>query len=186
MLLLQSEYGDIYKVTLSTSPGNKADVTDLEIKYFDTIAPCTSICVLRSGFLFAASEFSNHALYQFQVSLSAHQPAELAMTSMHTMPMRADPALQLHLQDTTTFITACRHTVLPSAHRTACLPSLVKHQVRAALPAACWSDGGKATSAAVNWRGRPCVVASFRAAAERGGVCTCLLQPSPLDLPGTD
>eukprot|EP00891_Asterochloris_glomerata_P004111 jgi/Astpho2/4111/e_gw1.00063.10.1_t len=64
--LLQASYGDIYKVTLSTSPGNKADVTDLEIKYFDTIAPCTSICVLRSGFLFAASEFSNHALYQFQ------------------------------------------------------------------------------------------------------------------------
>ena len=97
-------------------------MTDLEIKYFDTIAPCTSICVLRSGFLFAASEFSNHALYQFQVSLGAYQSAGSAMASMHTVPMRTPPAPQLYLQ-ANTFIMACQHTLLPSAHRTACLPS---------------------------------------------------------------
>lgn len=81
-------------------------MTDLEIKYFDTIAPCTSICVLRSGFLFAASEFSNHALYQFQVSLRGYQPAQLAMTSMHMVPMCPHPTLQLHLQ-ASTFTMAC-------------------------------------------------------------------------------
>ena len=45
---------------------------ELIVKYFDTIPPCTSICVLKTGFLFAASEFGNHALYQFQVSASQH------------------------------------------------------------------------------------------------------------------
>lgn len=61
---MQSEYGDIYKVTL-TYEGES--VTELKIKYFDTIPPCTSIAVLKTGFLFAASEYGNHALYQFVV-----------------------------------------------------------------------------------------------------------------------
>ena len=65
---VQSEYGDLYKVTVSAAGANKGTVTELKIKYFDTLAPCTSVCVLRTGFLFAASEFGNHALYQFQVS----------------------------------------------------------------------------------------------------------------------
>ena len=69
---LQSEYGDLYKVTLQTS-GDA--VTELRIKYFDTIPPCTSICVLKTGFLFAASEFGNHALYQFLVRAAASAPS---------------------------------------------------------------------------------------------------------------
>jgi len=40
-------------------------VSEVKIKYFDTIPPCVSVCVLKKGFLFAASEFGNHALYQF-------------------------------------------------------------------------------------------------------------------------
>ena len=72
---VQSEYGDLYKVTLQTS-GDA--VTELRIKYFDTIPPCTSICVLKTGFLFAASEFGNHALYQFLVRLLIRR-----MTGMH-------------------------------------------------------------------------------------------------------
>ncbi|KAK9916752.1 hypothetical protein WJX75_006568 [Coccomyxa subellipsoidea] len=60
--LVQSEYGDLYKVTLAYQDNT---VTELKIKYFDTIPPCTSICVLKTGFLFAAAEFGNHALYQF-------------------------------------------------------------------------------------------------------------------------
>ncbi|KAE8717986.1 Splicing factor 3B subunit 3 [Hibiscus syriacus] len=61
--LLQTEYGDIFKVTLEH--GNDG-VTELKIKYFDTIPVTASMCVLKTGFLFAASEFGNHALYQFQ------------------------------------------------------------------------------------------------------------------------
>jgi len=61
--LVQSEYGDIYKVTLDYSG---EQVSELKVKYFDTIPPCTSFAVLRTGFLFAGSEFGNHALYQFE------------------------------------------------------------------------------------------------------------------------
>ncbi|CAD7967230.1 unnamed protein product [Amoebophrya sp. A25] len=61
--LLQSEYGDLYKVTLTS---DEELVHEIQCKYFDTIPPTTSICVLKTGFLFAASEFGNHALYQFQ------------------------------------------------------------------------------------------------------------------------
>jgi splicing factor 3B subunit 3 len=63
--LAQSEYGDLYKVTVVYEKGTET-VTEVKIKYFDTIPPCISICVLKTGFLFAASEFGNHALYQFQ------------------------------------------------------------------------------------------------------------------------
>ena len=54
--LAQSEYGDIYKITVAHEPGTER-VTEVKIKYFDTIPPCVSICVLKTGFLFAASEF---------------------------------------------------------------------------------------------------------------------------------
>ena len=63
--LPQSEYGDIYKVSLTYS---EKTVSEVKVKYFDTLPPCISICVLKTGFLFAASEFGNHALYQFAVS----------------------------------------------------------------------------------------------------------------------
>lgn len=63
LAFLQSEYGDIYRTTLDFEGGN---VSDLKIKYFDTIPTTTSLCVLRRGFLFAASEFGDHALYAFQ------------------------------------------------------------------------------------------------------------------------
>ncbi|KAG6402388.1 hypothetical protein SASPL_134581 [Salvia splendens] len=61
--LLQTEYGDIFKVTLDHANDR---VKELKIKYFDTIPVTSSLCVLKSGFLFAASEFGNHALYQFK------------------------------------------------------------------------------------------------------------------------
>ncbi|CAN1257722.1 Spliceosome-associated protein 130 B [Linum perenne] len=61
--LLQTEYGDIFKVTLEY---DNDKVSEVKIKYFDTIPVTASMCVLKSGFLFAASEFGNHALYQFQ------------------------------------------------------------------------------------------------------------------------
>eukprot|EP00884_Botryococcus_braunii_P014212 jgi/Botrbrau1/22792/Bobra.0132s0118.1 len=51
--LLQSEYGDIYKVTLDA---DTETVKELKIQYFDTIPPCTSLCVLKTGFLFACSD----------------------------------------------------------------------------------------------------------------------------------
>ncbi len=62
-ILLQSELGDIYKVSLDY----EADaVAELHVKFFDTIPTSASICITKTGFLFSASEYSNHYLFQFQ------------------------------------------------------------------------------------------------------------------------
>lgn len=54
--LLQSEDGDMFKVTIEHQD---EEVVDMRIKYFDTIPVATSLCILKSGYLFAASEFGN-------------------------------------------------------------------------------------------------------------------------------
>lgn len=61
--LLQSEYGDLYKVTLTY----KEDIVKrIHINYFDTVPVAVDLAVMRTGFLFVAAEFGNHAFYQFQ------------------------------------------------------------------------------------------------------------------------
>ncbi|KAG0361649.1 Splicing factor 3B subunit 3 [Podila minutissima] len=62
-LLLQSEEGDLYKVTLDYVNDT---VNDIKIKYFDTVSVAAGLCILKSGFLFVASEFGNHSFYQFE------------------------------------------------------------------------------------------------------------------------
>lgn len=77
--LVQTEQGDVFKVTLETeddvvgdleggtfllspshlSPLVPLQVTEIRIKYFDTIPVATAMSVLRTGFLFCASEFGN-------------------------------------------------------------------------------------------------------------------------------
>ena len=75
--LLQTEQGDIFKVTLETEEELVGlnyshthtysfhllflllQVTEIRIKYFDTVPVAASMCVLRTGFLFCASEFGN-------------------------------------------------------------------------------------------------------------------------------
>jgi len=34
-------------------------VTEIKIKYFDTVPVANNICVMKTGFLFVASEFGN-------------------------------------------------------------------------------------------------------------------------------
>jgi len=60
--LLQSEVGDLYKVTLDY----EGDVVrDVVVSVFDTIAPSNSLCITRNGLLLAAAEFGDHTLFQF-------------------------------------------------------------------------------------------------------------------------
>ncbi|CAG9763976.1 unnamed protein product [Ceutorhynchus assimilis] len=59
--LAQTEQGDIFKITLETDGGM---VTEIKLKYFDTVAVAIAMSVLKTGFLFVASEFGNHYLYQ--------------------------------------------------------------------------------------------------------------------------
>jgi splicing factor 3B subunit 3 len=54
--LLQSEDGDIFKVTMEREEN---ELLALKIKYFDTVPTAISMCILKSGYLFIASEFGN-------------------------------------------------------------------------------------------------------------------------------
>ena len=54
--MLQSEDGDLFKVTIDHTDEN---VDAVKIKYFDTVPVATSLCVLKSGYLFVASEFGD-------------------------------------------------------------------------------------------------------------------------------
>ena len=54
--LLQSEDGDLFKLTIDHEGET---VNHIKIKYFDTVPVSTSLCILKSGYLFAASEFGD-------------------------------------------------------------------------------------------------------------------------------
>ena len=64
--LLQSEEGDLYKVTIEH---DEQDVKALKIKYFDTVPVASSLCILKSGFLFVAAEFGNQYALSFLPNL---------------------------------------------------------------------------------------------------------------------
>lgn len=68
--LLQSEDGDLFKVTLDMIEDDNGQMTGevkrLKIKYFDTVPIATNLCILKSGFLFVATETGNHQFYQFE------------------------------------------------------------------------------------------------------------------------
>lgn len=68
--LLQTEDGDLFKVTLDMLENEDGkptgEVQRLKIKYFDTIPVAASLCILKSGFLFVAAECGNHHFYQFE------------------------------------------------------------------------------------------------------------------------
>ncbi|KAI0084854.1 CPSF A subunit region-domain-containing protein [Irpex rosettiformis] len=89
--LLQSEEGDLYKVTIEH---DEQDVRALKIKYFDTVPIASSLCILKSGFLFVAAEFGNHQLYQFQKLGDDDNEPEFSSTSYSSFGM-ADPSSPL-------------------------------------------------------------------------------------------
>ncbi|OJA18672.1 hypothetical protein AZE42_08861, partial [Rhizopogon vesiculosus] len=76
--LLQSEDGDLFKVTIDHE---EDEVKAVKIKYFDTVPVASSLCILKSGFLFVASEFGNHYLYQFQKLGDDDNEPEFSSTS---------------------------------------------------------------------------------------------------------
>jgi splicing factor 3B subunit 3 len=68
LLLVQSELGDLYRVDLVVKGTLNGPVEALRIGYMDTICRAVSLCIFKSGFLFAASELGSHSLYQFKAS----------------------------------------------------------------------------------------------------------------------
>ncbi|KAI3388894.1 hypothetical protein SNEBB_006727 [Seison nebaliae] len=77
---LQTDQGDLFKVTLTTK--DDLSVSEMVIKYFDTIPVATSLNILRSGLLFCAAEFGNHHLYRI-TSLGDHED-EIQFSSLNS------------------------------------------------------------------------------------------------------
>lgn len=67
-VLLQTEDGDVFKLVMDYSQGTDGfgKVENMRIRYFETLFTSVSLCLLKSGFLFAASEYGNHLLYQIE------------------------------------------------------------------------------------------------------------------------
>jgi len=72
--MLQSEFGDLFKVTLELEAGGKT-VLDLVVAVFDTIPVASSIKITRRGLLFCASESSNHILFTISDLSTDKSPA---------------------------------------------------------------------------------------------------------------
>lgn len=79
--LAQSEFGDLYKITLSFEDNL---VESIQIRYFDTIPCCISMNILRPAYLFAATESGNHFLYQF-ISTGDDEEQEQEIRSSSSM-----------------------------------------------------------------------------------------------------
>ncbi|KIW05001.1 hypothetical protein, variant [Verruconis gallopava] len=66
--LLQTNDGDVFKLTMDLVKNEQGKLTgevgQLNLKFFDTIPVARSLCIMKSGFLFAASESGDHGLYQ--------------------------------------------------------------------------------------------------------------------------
>ncbi|POY74330.1 hypothetical protein BMF94_2524 [Rhodotorula taiwanensis] len=86
--LLQSEEGDLFKVTIEHE---EEEVQALRIKYFDTVPVATSLCILKSGFLFVASEFGNQRLYQFEKLGDDDNETEFSSTDYDNYGAGSDP-----------------------------------------------------------------------------------------------
>ena len=54
--IIQTDLGDLFKLRLDLDSG---ELVSLTLEYFDTIPPCNSICIMRNGILFAATDCSN-------------------------------------------------------------------------------------------------------------------------------
>ena len=68
--LLQSEDGDMFKVNIDMVEDDNGQFTGevkrLKIKYFDTVPVAANLLILKSGFLYVASESGNQHFYQFE------------------------------------------------------------------------------------------------------------------------
>ncbi|ROW12453.1 hypothetical protein VMCG_00773 [Cytospora schulzeri] len=95
--LLQTEDGDLFKVTIDmvedTEGNPTGEVERLKIKYFDTVPVASSLCILKSGFLFVASESGNHRFYQFEKLGDDDDELEFSSDNFPTDPQAAyEPA----------------------------------------------------------------------------------------------
>lgn len=100
--LLQSDDGDLFKVTFDLAEDadgkTSGEVGRIKIKYFDTIPLANSICILKSGYLFSASEFGNHHFYQFEKLGDDDGDAEFSSDDFPTDPKASYQPVYFHLR----------------------------------------------------------------------------------------
>lgn len=98
--LLQSDDGDLFKVTIEMVEDDQGaptgEVQRLKIKYFDTVPIATSLCILKSGFLFVASEFGNHQFYQFEKLGDDDEETEFISDDFPTDPTESYTPIYFH------------------------------------------------------------------------------------------
>ncbi|KAG7102367.1 Pre-mRNA-splicing factor rse1 like protein [Verticillium longisporum] len=98
--LLQTEDGDLFKITIDMiedRDGNPTgEVKRLKIKYFDTIPVASSLCILKSGFLYVASQFGNYQFYQFEKLGDDDEELEFSSDDFPTDPKQSYEAVFFH------------------------------------------------------------------------------------------
>lgn len=98
--LLQSEDGDMFKVTLEMVEDEAGqptgEVKKLKVKYFDSVPIATNLCILKSGFLFVASETGNHHFYQFEKLGDDDEETEFDSDSFPVDPTEKYDAIYFH------------------------------------------------------------------------------------------
>ncbi|AET38670.1 U2 snRNP complex subunit RSE1 Ecym_3168 [Eremothecium cymbalariae DBVPG len=88
-VLLQSNYGDLYKVRIL--PDNKDKSPTMLISYFDTIPHAEKFHIFKNGYMFSNSELGNSYLYLFenlgeeseQNTLTSHMPGKRLLIEPH-------------------------------------------------------------------------------------------------------
>lgn len=76
IFLIQVVTGVLYKIDLVSGLGV---VVLSSVQYFGCIGECCSLCVMRSGYIFAAGVFGEHVLYRI-VGLGGCSGAESAVS----------------------------------------------------------------------------------------------------------
>ncbi|KAJ5814595.1 nuclear mRNA splicing factor [Penicillium riverlandense] len=88
--LLQTDDGDLFKVTIEMAEDDNGQLTgevnNLKIKYFDTVPVASNLLILKSGFLYVASEAGNHQFYQFEKLGDDDQEIEFSSESFSADP----------------------------------------------------------------------------------------------------
>ncbi|CUS08309.1 unnamed protein product [Tuber aestivum] len=92
--LLQTEDGDLLKVTLDYD--DESGVSRIKVKYFDTVPIASSLCILKSGFLFVASEGGNHHFYQFEKLGDDDDEIEFSSDSFSPDPLDRTGPIYFH------------------------------------------------------------------------------------------
>eukprot|EP00912_Choanoflagellata_sp_UC4_P002262 UC4_evm2s1433 len=92
--LFQTDLGDIFKVTLKY---DEDMVTDLTLKYFDTVPTASGICMTRTGLLFVAAEFGDHQLYQISQLGDNEDEPEFTTLNFGQIPWEFSPRDALNI-----------------------------------------------------------------------------------------